>query len=71
MNVLRKRLGLHSLVDLNGLLGGVKYHEAVRALGDVNFDPVAKLDVDDIVLVIIQLLQKLYTGKQKRRPLSA
>jgi len=70
INFGRDRLRLDALVDLYGLLGGVEYHEAVRALTDVDLQLAAKFDIHRSVQVITELLQKLFTGKQKRRPLS-
>ena len=71
MNIFRDVLLPHSLVDLDGFLGRVTDHKAVRTLGDVSFEPPAQLDVYGLVEVIVEFVQELLTGKQKRRPLSA
>jgi hypothetical protein len=64
-------LGCHALVHLNCLLSGVADHPAVRALGDVGLKLAPQFDIGGFVEKIVELLQELFTCKQKRRPLFA
>ena len=66
-----EHLRLHALVDLNGLLGGIQDHETIGTFRDMRLDMFPQFDIYAVVEIVIQLLQKLLTGKQKRRPLSA
>ena len=71
VNVGRKHLCSHSLVDLNCLLGRVTHHPAVGTLRDVRFQLSAELYVRGLIEKVVELLQELFTCKQKRRPLFA
>ncbi len=61
----------HSFVNLDGFLGGVTDHPAVRALGNVRLQLLTKFYIRGLVEKIVELLQELFTCKQKRRPLFA
>jgi len=71
MDFLGNYLGFHSLVNLDRTFSGVQDHKAIRTGIDMGFQLAAKLRVDVLIQVLVELLKKLFTGKQKYRPLSA
>ena len=71
LDIARDLLGLHSFVNLNGLLGGVYDHPAIWAFADVLMQLSLQTLVTAIVQVISELSQEFFTCKQIRRPLSA
>ena len=68
LNVLRNRLRFHPFENLDGLLRRVVDNPAIRAFGNMPLQLGLLLWIERIVEEIVQLLQKLLTGKQTRRP---
>ena len=70
MNQFGNFLRFHPLIQLDSLLSGVENHITLRTDADVRLYFSAQLRVHRYVRVIGKLLQKLFTGKQRRSPLS-
>jgi hypothetical protein len=68
LHMLRNRLRLHALEDLERPFRRVKDDPTVRALLYVPLNLGPELWVKRIVEKIVQILQELLTGKQRRRP---
>ena len=71
MHCLGNYLRSHPLVHLDSLFRGVADHPAVGALGYMSLQLPAKFFIRCLVEIVVEILQELFTCKQKRRPLFA
>ena len=67
LNPLGNRLALHAFEDSHRLLGCVAHHKAVGTFANVSVKLGQLLRIKSLFQIAIKLLQKLLTGKQKRR----
>ena len=66
MNLFWNFLRLHPFIHLDRFLSGVENHKALRTVADVRLRFSAQFHVLRYVQVIGELLQELFTGKQRR-----
>ena len=71
MNIFWELSRLHPLIELDRFLRGVENHKTFRTVADVRLQFSAQLDVHCYVQVISELLQELFTCKQRRSSLSS
>jgi hypothetical protein len=70
MNLFWNFLRLHPLIHLDSSLSGVENHKTLRTVADVRLQFSAQVRLRCYVQVIGELLQELFTGKQRRSSLS-
>ena len=71
MDVLRNRFGIQSLEYFKCLKRRVTHDPAVRAFVDVLLELGLHIRVERLIEELVEILKKLFTGKQTRRPLFA
>jgi len=71
LDILGNLLRLATFVDFESLLGGVDDDETVRTFGDVGLEAALHFGIAVRVEIIVQFLEELFTGKQRRLPLFA
>src|ERR1017187_5168526 len=64
-------IGVYAAVDLDGLLGRVADHPAVRALAQMVFQFLPEPDLHAAVEVLVELAEEILTCNQRNRPLSS